>query len=152
MSPMFSLRWKPCTIVGSEPLNGPLDRMCGCLESWMDFFLFLFLHRCHLTTILKLLLSILGTCILRHDSFHGSVLRLKDCSRKKKGKRAENEQVPLPATSLIALVLAQTPNQTNISAAGIQMRWWNAPVHSNVQIGTISDFGRVSQSESLHFL
>lgn len=35
---------------------------------------------------------------------------------------AESEQVPLPATALIASALLQISNQTNIGIAGIQMR------------------------------
>lgn len=61
----------------------------------------------------------MGCCILQRDSYHGYFLSLKE---EMEGKRAEKEQVPLPATSLIARVLSQIPNQTNITAAGIQMR------------------------------
>lgn len=51
---------------------------------------------------------------------------------------AESEQVPLPATALIASVLLQISNQTNIGIAGIQMRWWNVSAHQNVRIGTVA--------------
>ena len=51
---------------------------------------------------------------------------------------AESEQVPLPATALIASALLQISNQANIGIAGIQMRWWDVSPHQNVRIWTVA--------------
>lgn len=57
---------------------------------------------------------------------------------------AESEQVPLPPTALIARVLLQISNQTNIGVTGIQMRWWNVSAHENVQMWTIAQTAQKS--------
>lgn len=115
-----------------------------CTKQLLKLLGLFFLHKCNLITNSKVLVWILGSCLLQHDSSHGFFLSLNwELFNKLEGKRAETEQVPLPATPLIAWALLQISNQTNISITGTQMRWWNVPVHLNVQIWTTSDSWRL---------